>query len=300
MPPTSHQHEHKPYITLHCLVALLAFTAILGELVSIEAIPLVAWRTLIAAIFLFLLLGWRDVLQFNYKRKAILTGTILGAHWLAFFGAINLANVTICLIGLATTSLFTAATEAIAEKRKPYSHELLLGFLIIPGIILIAGVEQGHLLGLLCGILSAFLAAIFPVFNKTMVRAGAKPTMLTFYEMLGAFAISLLAGVVFRIPLSGYQPFQWDWLWIALLAIVCTVYSFSLYVHLLKKFSAYETTLAINFEPVYGIILAAVLFNEHKDMHPLFFLGALIILVVNFLHPVLERRSRRANMKATT
>jgi len=281
----------KPYGQLHFLVFLLAFTAILGELITIEAIPLVAWRTFMAALTLLIIIR-RKTVGFIFKKKALLTGIVLGAHWITFFGAVKLSNITICLTGMATTSLFTAATEAIAEKRKPYPNEILLGILIIPGIIFIAGIESGHIWGLLCAILSALLAAIFPVLNKTMVRAGSAPSVITYYEMIGACATCVLAGFCFGIPMSGYIPQPLDWFWISLLSLVCTVFAFSFSIELLKKFSAYETALAINFEPVYGIILAAIIFHEHEEMHPLFFVGALVIFIVNFLHPILQRREK--------
>ena len=124
--------------------------------------------------------------------------------------------------------------------------------MIIPGIILIAGVEGGHILGLLCGILSALLAAIFPVINKSLVRKGATAESITFYEMIGAAATCALFCLIMNTGYPQFIPIGMDWLWLGILAVICTVYAFSLYINLLKSFSAYESTLAINFEPVYS------------------------------------------------
>lgn len=284
--------EKKPYLKLHLIVVIAAFTAILGELISLPAHSLVIWRTGIAAIVLAIWLRGK-VLHFPFKRLALFTGLILGAHWMTFFGAVNLANVSICLTGMATASFFTAATEAIQEKRLPHKHEIWLSLLVIPGIILVAGVESGHLLGLLCGILSALFSAIFPVLNKTMVRKGAKPEVITFYEMLGSMLACALVSLVIGAQFSHFTPIGLDWLWLAILALVCTVYAFSVYVKLLKSFSAYESTLAINFEPIYGIILAALIFQEHEKLHPLFFIGASAIILANLLNPIFIRRAKR-------
>lgn len=291
----SNEVSQKPYLKLHFLVIIVAFTAILGELISLPATTLVVWRTGIAALVLGLWLRGSSLQEMcaRHRNTALLTGLILGLHWLTFFGAVKLSNVSICLIGMATTSLFTAASEAIHERRKPNGHELLLGALIIPGIILIAGVEKGYIWGLLCGVISAALAAIFPVINKALVRDGAKASSVTFYELLTACLVCFLASLCFQTPMESYIPVGLDWLWLGILAIICTVYAFSLHIRLLEYFSAYETTLVINFEPVYGIILAAIFFAEHKTLHPLFFVGAGVIILVNMAYPVLERRFQK-------
>jgi drug/metabolite transporter (DMT)-like permease len=284
-------NKNKPYFKLHLIVVIAAFTAVLGEYISLPAYSLVIWRTGISAVLLGLWLRGR-VFRFQFKRVALFTGLILGAHWMTFFGAVNLANISICLTGMATASLFTAATEAIQERRLPYKHEIWLGLMIIPGIVLIAGVESGHLAGLLCGILSALFAAIFPVINKSLVRKGAAAETITFYEMIGAMVACALFSILVNAEYSSFIPIGLDWLWLFILAAVCTVYAFSLYVNLLKSFSAYESTLAMNFEPVYGIILAAVFFAEHEKLHPLFFVGAGTIILANILNPIFARRNR--------
>ncbi len=288
--------ENKSYLKLHLFVLIIASTAILGELISLPPQSLVIWRTGIAAIVLGIWLKG-NIISFQFKRLALITGLILGAHWMTFFAAVNLANVSICLTGIATTSLFTAATEALQEKRLPHKHEIWIGLLIIPSIILIAGVESGYLLGLLCAIFSALLSSIFPVINKSMVRKGANAEAITFYEMLGAMVACALISIIFLIngsTHSNFTPSGLDWLWLTILALICTVFAYSIYNNLLKTFSAYETSLAINFEPVYGIILAAVLFHEHQQLHPLFFIGAATIVLANLLNPILAKRFRHS------
>ncbi len=281
--------KSKPYIKLQLIVIIAAFTAVLGELISLPAYSLVIWRTTMAAILLAFWLR-RRIITFPYKLISIISGLILGAHWMAFFGAVNLANISICLTGVASGSLFTAASEAIQEKRRPHMREVFIGLMIIPGIILIAGVESGHLSGLLCGILAAVMGAIFPVINKSVVRKGADALSITFYNMLGASIACAMFSIAIGAEYAAFVPVGLDLLWLGILTTVCTVFAFALYVNLLKFFSAYETNLAFNFEPVYGIILAAVIFAEHEKLHPLFFLGAGTIIIANILNPILARR----------
>ena len=294
--------ESKPYFQLHFLVVILACTAILGKLIDLPAATLVFWRTLIAGAVLFIYLYAKvanraSLVSSPFRNKAILTGIILGAHWITFFGAIKLSNISICLCGMATTSLFTATIEAISEKRKPYSHEIILSLLIVPAIIFIIGVEPLHLLGMLCALASAALAATFTVINKSIVRQGANPATMTFHEMIGASTTCLIFILYSTGQISSsILPNSSDWFWLIILATFCTVYAFTLHIKLLKCFSAYETNLAINFEPVYGIILAAFLFSEHKHLNPLVFLGAFIIILVNLLNPAFARKSERRKM----
>lgn len=292
-----------PYLTLHGVVFLFAATAFLGHLISLSAPAVVIWRTGLAAFgaAAVVLLGRRGALI--PERRTILTlmaiGAIAGIHWLCFFGAIRLANVSICLAGMATTSLFTAFTEPLLEGRKVKPLEVALGCLVAVGILLVAGFEQGRLAGLLVALLGAFLAAIFPVYNRRIVRSGiVDPMVMVAWEMLGALGACL--ALLPLIPASGGSAglFAWhgfDWLWLLILALVCTVFAHALHISLLRQITAYAANLANNLEPVYGILGAAWLFGEHRDLHPGFYAGAATILAANILHPLLSRRETAAD-----
>jgi len=233
--------------------------------------------------------GFRQVV------KLFWVGMIVGVHWLCFFGSIKLANVSISLAGLATLSLFTAFTEPLLTRRRIQPFEVVLGGIVLAGILLIAGVEKAHLLGLGIALLGAFLASVFSVLNRTIVNQGGDPLTMVGWEMIGASAICIAS-----IPLfdsGGYASLLSvgtdDWLWILVLAWVCTVFAHACYIHLLRHLTAYSMNLTFNFEPVYGIIAAALIFREHENLHPAFYIGALTILLANVMHPWLERRARR-------
>ncbi|MCU0794398.1 MAG: DMT family transporter [Akkermansiaceae bacterium] len=291
-------------VQLHLLVVLLAATAIFGALSSLSAAVLVTWRTALAAFgalaFAALIRhrriwpGWRSM-------AAMLgIGAIIGLHWLCFFGAIQLANVSICMAGMATISLFTAFSEPLINRRRFRPFEILLGLLVLLGILLIAGVEKQHLTGLGIALTGAMLASIFPVLNHRLVHRGGDPQTMVGWEMIGACLVCLTLLPLFdpggHSALLRIQPM--DWLWILLLAWLCTVFGHALHIRLLRKISAYQGNLAFNFEPVYGILGAGIVFGEWHHLHPAFYLGALTILAANLLHPWLERRSRRAHHAA--
>lgn len=286
------------YVQLHLLVALLATTAILGHLISLSAPALVVWRTALAAVGGMLLAGLilrRPILPgLGVVLRLLGIGCVVGVHWMCFFGAIRLSNISICLAGMATTSFFTAFTEPFFEKRRVRPLEVGLGLLVLVGILMVAGFERGRIAGLLVALLGAFLAAVFPVLNRRLVKgAGLDPLVMVSWEMVGACLTCLLL-----LPLidgtGGYQKLaDWrglDWLWILLLAWVCTVFAHAFHIHLLRHLDAFTANLAVNFEPVYGILAAALLFGEHHELHPGFFAGTSAILIANLLHPLILRK----------
>lgn len=282
------------HLQLHLLVLLYATTAIFGHLITLSAPALVVWRTAIAAV------GGAVLVGFILRRRLMPPpgtipmllgiGCLAGLHWMCFFGAIKLANISICLAGLATSTFFTAFTEPLLEKRPVRPLEVALGVLVVCGIVLVAGFERGRLAGLLVALLSALLAAVFPVLNRRLVRGhGMSPQVMVVWEMIGACAVCLVL-LPFFDGIGGYRRLlDWnglDFLWILILALACTVFAHAFHIHLLRHLSAYTSNLAVNFEPVYGILAAALLFGEHRQLHPGFYLGTLTILAANLLHPL--------------
>ena len=281
-----------PLFQLHLLVFVFASTAVLGHLLTLSAGATVVWRTLLASIGgLLVVIALRPRSEWIPWKKlpALLgVGVIVGLHWLCFFGAIHLANISICLVGLATTSFFTAFTGPLLEKRPIQRIEVILGVVVFLGVAMVAGFEPGRISGLLVALCSAFLAAVFPVLNRRMVRDGLDPRVMVTWEMPGACAVCwiwmLATGQGNPPSLHGM-----DLLWMALLAFVCTVFAHGYHIHLLRQLDVYTANLAVNLEPVYGILAAAALFGEHRTLHPGFFVGAATTIAANVAHPLLQR-----------
>jgi len=279
---------NRRYFQLQFLVFVLAFTAILGRLISLPATELVFWRTALASIIMLIWLTTTRRAPMKLSRhhtlKALGVGVILGLHWITFFGSIQLANISVCLAGMASTSFFTSLTEPLINRRRPCWREIILGMMVIPGLAVVAGATWNHAAGLICALTSAFLASLFPVLNRKLTLDGIAPTSLTLYELMAASATCLIAislsGGIFEMQL----PTSSDWLWLLILAGVCTVWGFSFYIRLLHYFTAFTANLAVNFEPIYGILLAAVIFKEYHELTPLFYVGAIFIISANILH----------------
>ena len=247
----------KDYLKLHFIVLLWGFTAILGKLIKLPPVELVFWRTLLASgglagLLLVRRTGWRVAPAEALKLLGV--GALVAAHWITFFLAARLSSVSVCLAGLATLALWTSLLEPLLLWRRVRPYEVGLGLLAMVGLYLISQAEFTQLTGLLVAVASAGLSALFSVLNSQLVKRHA-PTRLTFYEMLGAcLSIVAFMPVYSRYFTQGQgvqlTPHGYDWLWLLLLAGVCTVYAFSTSVELMKRISAFVVNLTINLEPV--------------------------------------------------
>lgn len=290
----------KDYFTLHFIVLIWGFTAILGLLISIPAVELVFYRTLFAALLLGMLLKFRKIsfaLNPVDYLKITGTGALIAAHWILFFEAARVSNASVCLAGMATCSLWTSVLEPLASNKKIRLFEVFLGLVVIGGLYIIFRFEFDHALGLTLAVISALLAAIFTVINSKFAQRH-NPYRITFYEMAGANIAIVLFFPFYGKFGNGLNliPVGLDWLYIFLLASVCTVYAYSVSVELMKRLSAFVVNLTVNLEPVYGIILALIIFGEKEKMGEGFYLGTAVILLSVLAYPPLNRYYKRKAM----
>ncbi len=286
----------KDYLQLHFIVLIWGFTAILGLLITIPAVELVFFRTLLASLVLGCML-LRQKAYFQVSKSDVtrmfLTGMLISAHWILFFGAARVSTASICLAGMATCSLWTSILEPVIRGRKIQLLEIMLGAIVIAGLYVVFHFEFNHALGISMAVLSALIAALFTVVNAQFSERYDAYTV-TFYEMVGA-----CMGTILFLPFyAKYMaadgqlhlvPSPADWFYIAILAFLCTVYAYSVAVKLMKKFSAFAMNLTVNLEPVYGIVLAFLFFGEAEKMTPGFYLGTIIILTAVLIYPVLNK-----------
>ncbi len=287
---------NKAYFKLHFLVILWGFTAILGLLIKLSFIEVVFYRTLFSFLALVVVLQVGKVgfaLPPREIAKLVLTGMIIALHWLLFFGAARYANASVSLIGLSTTTLWTAFLEPLVHKRRISIVELFFGLAVIGGLYIIYSDAFTYGLGLLMSLGSALLAAVFSVLNFGFVRRHS-PVSITFYEMIGAWLGTLPFLWLLAEPGQDLLrlPSLADAGYLLILALVCTVYANSEATRLLRQFSAFASNLVINMEPVYGILLALLIFGRSEKMNASFYIGAAVIITVVFLYPVVLRKFR--------
>lgn len=291
--------EKKDYLTLHFIVLIWGFTAILGLLIEIPSVEIVFFRTLLAALGLWIVLKfWKRSMTIHSRKHFLViigTGFLIAAHWILFFLSARISNASVCLAGMATCSLWTSLIEPLSQGRRIKGFEVLLSFTAFVGIGIIFNVEFDYLSGLLTAVLSAFIAAIFTVINGRLTKT-YDPYVITFYEMVGA---CLATALFFPIYTSFFvenlvlNPTVEDWLYLSVLAIICTVYAYSISIELMKRLSAFSVNLVVNLEPVYGIILALIIFGASEEMSLGFYLGTFLILTSVLLYPLLNRRYKK-------
>ncbi len=280
-------------LKLHLVVFIYGFTAILGKLITLDAIQLVWYRMLIAFLALGLILhltGRRMPVTWPTFLRLIGIGFVVAFHWITFFHAIKISTISVALGCLASTTLFTSLLEPAVVRRPLVWLEVITGFFIIAGLYLIFRFEPNHVTGIITALVSAFLAGLFTVLNKLMV-VKHRPLVISFYEMGGGFIGITLYMLLNDTFAGGLQvPVISDWFYLVLLGVVCTAYAFAASVKVMDTLSAYTVVLTINLEPIYGIILAFIFFGESELMSGGFYLGTVLILAAVFLFPVVSRK----------
>lgn len=295
------------YFKLHFIVFLWGFSGILGKLVSIPAYEMVFYRAIISAAGLAIVMRIMGV-SFHVTQqqliRLILIGFIVGFHWVAFFGSARVSNVSVSLIGFATNSLWTALLDPVFNRTSFKKFELFLGLIVIAGLYVIFSFDFRYPLGLMLGVLAGLTSALFSILNSRMVREIA-PLTISFYEMIGAFV-----GLGIFMPLYQYawadgnslnlSPTAADWFYMAVLAGACSVYAYSVAIELMKKISVFLLQLSLNLEPVYGIIMAVLIFGDSEKMGLNFYIGSLIMLCAVAGYPFLKRRHDRKMLNRGT
>jgi drug/metabolite transporter (DMT)-like permease len=286
--------ERKAFWQIHFCVLLWGFTAILGKLITLPAQALVVWRMVLVALLLAVLPRvWRGLRALSPRLIAIYAGigTIVALHWLTFYGAIKLSNASVAVSCLALGSIFTAIIEPMLTGKPHARSEILLGLMVIPGVyLLIGGVPLSMHLGIAVGILSSLLTAVFATLNKRYVHE-ADPESVTFIEMsVGALALAGASALYFGLDATFIRPDLYNFSLLLVLAVLCTLLPFILSLHALRHISAFSSQLALNLEPVYAIVIAALWLKEYQELTPQFYLGVAIILSAVFVQPLLLRK----------
>ncbi len=287
----------RDYFKLHFIVFLWGFTAVLGKLISIPAVEMVFYRTLLAAVGMgVLMVFWRSTFSVSSGDliKLLLTSIIVAIHWITFFVSGKISNPSTSLVGFATCSFWAAFFEPIAKRKKIQPLEVGLGVVVLIGLIIIFAFDFQYPLGLLLGVISGMTAALFSVINSGFVHRISSST-ITFYEMLGTCLVVLLYMPLYKNSWATdgelrLVPTLNDWIYIAIMAWACSVYAYAEALTLMKKLSVFFIQLALNLEPVYGIVLALLVFGQQEVMNFNFYFGTCIILSAVVAYPFVKKK----------
>lgn len=291
---------NKHYLLLHLIVFIWGFSPVLGRFITADTWQLVWFRILITvfAMFIYLKIAKQSL---AVERKDLIKlcgiGLIILVHWLAFYGAIKVSNISVTMVAFSTGTLFSSIIEPLLYKRRIRIYEIVIGLIIIGAIGLIFSIDTKYWLGIVLGMFAALTSSLFGVLNGLMVKR-VTPGAISFYELSAA-----LLGLTIFLAFSGgftsefFQLNEQAVLGLLLLSLVCTVFPFLASVNLAKYISPYTIVLTVNLETVYGIIWAILFFNENKEVKPTFYLGVAIILGAVFLNSYLKNVTERKILK---
>jgi len=283
------------YLHLHFLVFIWGFTAILGALISVDAIPLVWYRMFFAVIFILIYFFIKKKSIKTSKRgllKFLFTGILIALHWIAFFSAIKVANVSIALVAMSTGALFTSLIEPLFFKRKLIFLELFFGLIVIAGLYLIFNVESQYTLGIIYALIASFLSALFTVLNGLYIK-DYEAEVISFYQLLfGVLFISVFILATSNFSIQDFSINTSDIIYLLILSSICTAYAFVVSVKIMKYLSPYTVMLTVNLEPVYGIILAVIFFGDKEKMSPQFYIGAIVIVITVIINGIIKNKKK--------
>ena len=284
----------KNYLLLHLIVLIWGFTAILGALISLDAIPLVWYRMSLAVVFI--------VLYFVIKKKSFkadrigigkffLTGVVIALHWIFFFKAIKVSNVSVALVTMSTGAFFVSLIEPLFFKRRINKLEIVLGLIVILGLYIIFNFESQYRLGIFYALISSLLSAIFSVLNGLFIKKYAASTISLYQLFFGVVFITAYLFFMNGFSISFFKISKLDWLYLLILSSFCTAYAFIASVKVMKYLSPYTVVLTLNLEPVYAILLALFIFGEKEKMNIEFYFGAFIVLFVVLVNGIIKNKT---------
>lgn len=277
---------------MHLIVILLGFTGVLGKLIDCSSSVLVWYRMLIAFLFLVLYIHFSSGLniQKKYFVRISLIGIVVAAHWLFFFESIKVSNVSVAVVCMGTSSLFSAFLEPIILKRSFNAREIILSVVVIFAISFAMQADWSYSLGFFYGIIAAFLSTLFTIYNSLYINK-VESEEISLIEMLSGFLVlSIYFLFTEGISISTFNLSQSDLIYLLILGVVCTSFAFAISVEVMKKLSPYNVIMAVNLEPIYSILLALVIFGESEKMSLSFYIGAILIIATVTMDGIYKQR----------
>lgn len=285
----------KTLLLMHFVVVIFGFTGILGKLITIEAVPLVFWRTAIGAGAIYVWLKLKNKItkkSWTTIAKLCGVGILIAIHWVTFFASIKASNVSIALTMLAVSPLFVGFLEPVIFRRKIDPKEIFIAAIIVVGVGVTLSYSSGYEWGVFLGLISALFASLFATINGVLVKTHDASNISLVELFCASLAIFLLMAVRGEVGVELIQMNLMDWFYITILALVATSFAFIAFTHVMKILTPFTTTVAINLEPLYAIILAVIVFGEEEIMDVQFYIGASMIIGAIVLNTILKQEKK--------
>lgn len=280
------QQTKRALFELHTSVFLFGFTGILGRLIEVGETQLVFNRMWMTAIMMGILVSIKGKIpRYSLKDLLIIAGisSAIGIHWILFYGSIKYGSVSVAMVCLSAITIFTVVLEPLFFKQKFSFLRLSFALVAMLGMAIMADELRDQLKGIIIGLAAAFFSALFTILNKRIIHR-FDSRALSFYEMLLGFVVlsALIPVIDVFLPVKWIVPSVSDWVYLLILSFFCTTLAFNLSLSSLRFLSPFTVNLAINLEPIYGILLAFAIFKEYTLLGPGFYLGAGIVMLAVF------------------
>ena len=282
------------FLQLHLAILLASCSGIFGNLISLDPVLITGYRMLLASVMLLLLLviKYGRIIVDKSNRHILWLGVLLAFHWVFFYGSIKYANVSVGVVCFCLSGFFTALVSPLVNRKRISWVELLLSSLTLAGILLIFHFDVSFRTGIVLGIISSLLFALYATLNERVNQSGQVIKTTALQMVGGTLAMGLLLPF-YRAGKSSLSllPTSEDFVFLFLLALGCTVCMCLLLNRAQKVISAFTVSLSFNLEPVYSILLAVLLFDEDKMLGTAFYMGLALIVLSLVLQMVYQKFS---------
>lgn len=271
------RHLTRGLIQIHFAVLLFGLAGLFGKWLDLAPEIIVCFRAAWAAasILVVRVIMRRKIFITNRKQlfHLLWPGIILAFHWTAFFASIQLSTVAIGLLTFSSFPIFVIFLAPLMVGEKIKLTDLGLAVLTLIGIYIILpnfDLQDQYTQGALWGIAAGASFAVLSLANKKLVFKFDGPLIAMYQNIVAAIVL------LFFLPEIGRNITNNEYLLLALLGIVFTAASHSLFIQGMKHVSAQAASIIANLEPVYGIIAGAILLGALPSTREL--LGGIIIL----------------------
>ena len=286
-------NKSKSLLHFHFIVFIFGFTAILGSLISVNSYQIVWFRVLIAALTIIVVIKiLKKSIQISLSQLLILVfcGFLISLHWVFFFKAIKVSNVSVTLSILSLGAFITSFLEPFFYKKKIVKYEVVFGIIVAAGTIIVFKTQLHYLEGIIYALIAVLFSVFFTLINGKIINYLPSIT-ISFYELSsGFFIISFILLLRGDFSSELIKITQDDLLWLLILGTICTAYAFVISVDVMKHLSPYTIMISINMEPIYGMLLAYLLLGDNEKMSSLFYVGFFLIFFSVIMNGYLKLR----------
>lgn len=274
MPSNKHLQN---ILELNLAMLFISTSGALGRYIDMPVPVIIGFRALFAMILLFLYCRWKGISfsTSSHDRPMILvSGVLMGVHWITYFYALKLSNVAIGMLSIFTYPVITALLEPVLLRTKFQKIHLLLALLVLVGIYFLVpdlDYRNDYTKAVIFGVVSAVCYALRNIIAKTKIT-NYNGSVIMWYQLVVVSVI--LLPFLFIMDSS---PIKDQWIPTVTLALLTTAIGHTMFLGSFKKFSITTASIISSVQPIYGIIIGMIFLNEIPELSTV--VGGSLILI---------------------